>query len=212
MEKGASWLAWAVQGGREMIDVGAMIERWQTGDERAAEALYNHFRDRTFHLAYGLLGDVAEAEEVAQDALAHALLNIKRYDPQRASFATWLHMITVSRSRDRYRRRRFPSLSLTAWLGRGGDLPDGTPGPEGHAIQSETRSQVWKAVQDLEPPFREAVLLRYWAGHTYQEIADILGCPLRTAQSRVRLAFQRLRDVLSQSQLNDFGLEKEKVL
>ena len=86
------------------------------------------------------------------------------------------------------------------------------PGPEGQAIQSETRDQVWKAVQDLEPPFREAVVLRYWAGHTYQEIADILGCPLRTAQSRVRLAFQRLRDVLSRSQLNDFDMEKEKVL
>jgi DNA-directed RNA polymerase specialized sigma24 family protein len=48
-------------------------------------------------------------------------------------------------------------------------------------------------VQALSPQLREAILLRYWAGHTYQEMADILGCPLRTAQSRVRLAYQRLR-------------------
>jgi DNA-directed RNA polymerase specialized sigma24 family protein len=47
-----------------MTNVGAMIERWQAGDEQAAEALYNHFRDRTFHLVYGLLGDVAEKEKV----------------------------------------------------------------------------------------------------------------------------------------------------
>jgi len=44
---------------------------------------------------------------------------------------------------------------------------------------------------------REAILLRYWAGHTYQEMADILGCPLRTAQSRVRLAYKQLRVVLA---------------
>jgi RNA polymerase sigma-70 factor (ECF subfamily) len=193
-----------------MTDVSVLVERWQRGDERAAEALYNHFRDRTFYLAYGLLGDVADAEEAAQDALTYALVNIKRYDPNRARFATWLHTITVSRSRDRQRRRRLPSLSLSAWLGRERDVPDPALGPEQRAIQAEARSQVWAAVQDLKAPLREAVLLRYWAGHTYQEIADIVGCPLRTAQSRVRLAFQQLRANLALAGLNGQGLEEEK--
>lgn len=192
-----------------MTDIDAMIQRWKAGDERAAEALYNRYRERTFHLAYGLLGDSHDAEEVAQDALTYALLNIRRYDPRRASFATWLHTITVSRCRDRYRRRRFPGLSLNAWLGRGGDLHDPSPGPERQAMRAETRSQVWRAVQDLRPQLREAILLRYWAGHTYQEMADILGCPLRTAQSRVRLAFKQLEAALSAAELNN--LEEEKV-
>ena len=83
-------------------------------------------------------------------------------------------------------------------------------GPEQRAIEAEAHSQVWAAVQDLKPPLREAVLLRYWAGHTYQEIADIVGCPLRTAQSRVRLAFQQLRANLALAGLNGHGLEEEK--
>ena len=72
-----------------------MIERWRDGDERAADLLYNHYRDSTFRLAYGVLGNVEDAEEAAQDALTYALLNVDRYDARRASFSTWLHTITA---------------------------------------------------------------------------------------------------------------------
>ena len=78
-----------------MTDVNALIVRWQGGDEHAAEVLYSYHRDRTFRLAYGLLGNQDDAEEVAQDALAYALTNIDRYDPVRGSFGTWLHVIAV---------------------------------------------------------------------------------------------------------------------
>jgi len=193
-----------------MADVNAWIQRWQAGDERAAEALYNHHRNSTFRLAYGLLGDSAEAEEAAQDALTYALVNINRYDPDRASFSTWLHTITVSRCRDRHRRRqrRLPSLSLTSWLERGGDVPDPSPGPEGQAAQAERHSQVWESVLALSQPLREAVLLRYWAGHTYREMAEILDCPLPTAQSRVRLAYKRLRVMLAPADVANLKEEK----
>ncbi len=192
-----------------MPDVNALIERWQAGDERAAEALYNHCRERAFRLAYGLLGDPMGAEEAAQDALTYALIHIARYDPRRGCFTTWLHTIVVSRCRDRQRRRRLPSLSLTAWLQRGGSLPDPAPNPECWTILQETHSEVWEAVQALSPPLREAILLRYWAGHTYREMADILDCPLPTAQSRVRLAYGRLRAALAPAGLT--GLEEEGV-
>jgi RNA polymerase sigma factor (sigma-70 family) len=187
-----------------MIDTNAMVKRWMEGDERAAEALYQHHRDRVFGLAYGLLGDASEAEEAAQDALTYALLNIRRFDANRASFLTWLNIITVSRCRDRYRRRRFRIIALPDWMSRGKDIPDPGPGPESHLVETEERSQVWSAVRDLSPQLREAILLRYWAGHTYKEISEILGCPLRTAQSRVRLAFRELRKVLAPVQNNGF--------
>ena len=190
-----------------MADISPLIERWKAGDQRAAEALYDRFRESVFRLAYGLLGDPSEAEEAAQDALAYALNHILRYDPRRARFTTWLHTIAVSRCRDRQRRRRLPCLSLAAWLQRGGALPDPAPDPEHSLILQETRGEVWEAVQALSPPMREAILLRYWAGHTYREMAEILGCPVPTAQSRVRLAYQRLRTVLAASELADIGEE-----
>ncbi len=190
-----------------MPDISALIQRWQAGDERAAEALYNNYQESVFRLAYGLLGDPSDAEEVAQDALTYALVRIARYDPRRASFATWLHTITGRGGRDRQRRRHLPSLSLTAWLERGGDFPNSAPGPERHAIRAETRSRVWEAVQALSRPLREAILLRYWAGHTYREMAAILGCPVPTAQSRVRLAYKRLRATLAPAGLTNLDEE-----
>lgn len=175
-----------------MADINALIERWQAGDERAAEAIYNHHRQSTFHLAYGLLADAAEAEEAAQDALTQALLHIDRYDPKRAKFSTWLHTITVNRCRDQLRRRNLPTFSLTAWLRGGHNQPDPDTEPERQVMQAEARSQVWDAVQKLDQSQREAIILRHWGGHTYQEIAHILGCPLGTALSRVRLAYRHL--------------------
>ena len=190
-----------------MSDIGVLIRRWQAGDEGAAEAIYNQYRDSTFGLAYTLLGDRADAEEVAQDALTYALTHIERYDPLRARFSTWLHTITVSRCRDRRRRRILPSLPLVAWLRGGGDAPDPAPSPEQHAIQETTRDEVWEAVEALSPPHREALVLRHWADYTYREIGDMLGCSMRTAQSRVRLAHKRLKTNLAQ---RDVAILEEK--
>jgi RNA polymerase sigma-70 factor (ECF subfamily) len=194
-----------------MIAISALIERWRAGDERAAQTLYDHFWDRTFWLAYGLLGDSDDAEEVAQDALYYALSNIVRFDPNRAAFSTWLHTITVSRCRNKRRGLRPRLISLRDWLGWGGDVPDSTPGQEKTIIRTETQSEVWEAVQGLSPRLREAVLLRYWAGHTYREMADILGCPVPTAQSRVRLAYQSLRAALAPENLTDLGDAEERI-
>jgi RNA polymerase sigma-70 factor (ECF subfamily) len=195
-----------------MIPISALIERWQAGDERAAQALYDHFWDRTFWLAYGLLGDADDAEEVAQDTLYYALANIARFDPNRAAFSTWLHAIAVSRCRNKRRGLRPRLVSLRDWLGLGGDVPDSTPGQEKTIIQAETQSEIWEAVQGLSPRLREAVLLRYWAGHTYREMADILDCPVPTAQSRVRLAYRNLRAALAPESLTDLGDLEERIV
>jgi RNA polymerase sigma-70 factor (ECF subfamily) len=186
---------------KPMPDIEALVQRWQDGDERAAEALYNYYRESTFRLAYGLLGDLADSEEAAQDALSYALVNIHRYDAQRASFSTWLHTIAVSRSRDRHRRRRPLGLSLTNWLDSGGGPPDPAAGPERQTIARESRSRVWDVIQAMSRPLREAIVLRYWAGHTFREMAEILDCPVATAQSRVRLAYKRLRKILGPNEL-----------
>jgi RNA polymerase sigma-70 factor (ECF subfamily) len=180
-----------------MEHVNAWIERWRQGDERAAELLYNHFCNRTYRLAYGLLGHREDAEEVAQDALTYALVNISHFDAEKSQFGTWLHTITVSRCRDKRRRKVLPGFSLTAWLQRGQDLPAHEPTPEQATAVTETNRAVWQAVQSLKPAYREAVVLRYWVGLTYKEMAEVLDCPVPTAQSRVRLAFDKLKAELA---------------
>jgi len=184
-----------------MSNIVFLIEGWLNGDERAAETLYNQHRDRTFRLAYGLLGNAADAEEAAQDALKYALVNIRRYDATKAQFSTWLHTITVSRCRDRQRRKYLPRIPLFDWLNRGQDVRDDGLTPEKTAVIAETNSEVWRAVQSLSPPLREVVVLRFWGNYTYREIAEIVDCPLPTAQSRIRLAYSKLSKALMQEDL-----------
>lgn len=179
----------------------AWLERWHRGDERAAELIYNQFRDQTFRLAYGLLGHHEDAEEAAQDALTYALVNVHKYDQSKSGFATWLHTITVSRCRDKRRRKLLPSFSLSDWLQKGQDLPDGAPTPETITAVHQTHTQLWQAIQSLKPNYREAIVLRYWAGCTYREMAEILDCPIPTAQSRVRLAYDQIKTQLVEPEM-----------
>jgi len=176
-----------------------LIERWRAGEEKAAEEIYNLHRERVYRLSFGLVGNSEDAEEAAQDALTYALLKIHNFDERRSQFSTWLHMITVSRCRDILRKRRLPTISISDWFQSSRGLNSKEPTPEQKTIQTEERGSVWRAVQELSPSLREAIILRHWGGHTYQEIADISGCPIRTAQSRVRLAYERLAKDLTKS-------------
>jgi RNA polymerase sigma-70 factor (ECF subfamily) len=155
-----------------------LIQVWlKDGDEKSAEALYEAHRSRVYRLAYALLGSADEAELVMQETMVYALGNIQLYDPQRASFDTWLHTLTVSRTRDRGRGLYVRSQA------------------DNQASQA-SQSQVWKVLDQINPQLREALVLRYWGGHTYPEIAQILRCPLPTAQSRVRLGYEQVTKLL----------------
>lgn len=180
-----------------MPELPDLIDRWRNGDVQAARLIYDMHRARVFRLAYSLLNNNEDAEEVAQDTLAYALMHIEQYDAARARFTTWLHTITVSRVRDRQRRRSLSPIRLVDWLRRGGQPIDDAPTPEQWSAEQLDREQVWQAVQQLPPPLREAIVLRYWAGHSFQEMAQIMNCPLGTAQSRVRRGFEQLRDALT---------------
>ena len=89
----------------------------------------------------------------------------------------------------------------------GGDLATSAAGPEETAIAQEDRHELWQALDQLNPKLREAIVLRYWGGHTYREMAQVLSCPLPTAQSRVRLAYERLRELLSPAGVPALGGE-----
>ncbi|MCL4297057.1 MAG: sigma-70 family RNA polymerase sigma factor [Anaerolineae bacterium] len=185
----------------DLSDLSGLIERWRRGHQAAAEAIYNRCRGVTYGLAYVLLGDAADAEEVTQDSLTYALTHIDQYDPQRAKFSTWLHTITVSRCRNKRRRRFLPSVSFLAWFKGGGDQADPTPSPERQTLQHDIRHEVWTALQSLSQPLREAILLRYWADYTYPEISEILGCSARVARSRVLAAHEQLAPLLARDDL-----------
>jgi RNA polymerase sigma-70 factor (ECF subfamily) len=142
-----------------------------------------------------------------QATMVYALTHIKSFDPQRASFTTWLHTITVSQCRDRQRRKRTAYVPVDGHTESADHLENVVADPEEATIARESRHELWKALDQLSPKLREAVVLRYWSGHTYQEMAEILHCPLPTAQSRVRLAYDQLRRLLDSAGVAALGGE-----
>jgi RNA polymerase sigma-70 factor, ECF subfamily len=172
-----------------------IIDRCLSGDQPSYEQLYAHFASGAYRLCYSLLFNTEDAEDVTQEAFVYAFKNLHRYDSARASFKTWLYTIAVSRCRNMYRRKRLPTIDLSSLLHM--DIAGPTSEtPEAAFTRRELADMVDVALTKLSPRLREAVVLRYGHGLTYREIAEVMDCPQKTAESRVRLAHEKLRSVL----------------
>ncbi len=183
------------------------IKRANQGDQHAFAALYNEYAASLYRLLYSLLLNRQDAEDVTQEAFVYAFKNLKRYNPARASFKTWLYTIAVSRSRNVHRRKRPISIDIADMMRL--KVPAAPSDmPEAHLARQRAKEAIAEALGTLSPRLREAVVLRYGQGLTYREIAEVMGCPQKTAESRVRLAHQRLREVL---QAEGQGLLEELV-
>ena len=167
------------------------------GDQRAYADLYGHYAAGLYRLAYSILLDGQDAEDVLQETFIYAFRCLDRYDPARGEFRTWLYTITVSRCHNMRRRKTLPTVDLASLLSVGRE-PAGPQKdtPEAALARRGVRDALEGALATLSPRLREAVALRYGQGLTYREMAEVLGCPQKTAESRVRLAHQALSRAL----------------
>ena len=160
------------------------------GDEAACAWLFEREHPPVFRLCLALLNDLADAEEVAQDTFVYAFRRLAHYDPARAAFRTWLFTIALSRCRNKRRRKWLDVLPLEALAGRALTAPRAV---EAALERRGVRAQLWEALQALPAPLREAVVLRYLGELRFRELGEVLGCPPKTADSRVRLGIERMR-------------------
>ncbi|MBN1681735.1 MAG: sigma-70 family RNA polymerase sigma factor [Anaerolineae bacterium] len=179
-------------------DLPDLIARCLNGDQVAYAALYDRYAPGMYRLAYSVLLVAQDAEDVLQESMVYAFRNLDRYDPDRAAFRTWLSMITISRCRNARRRKWLPTVALTTLFNVG--IEPATPAdesPETQAAWQDVREALGCALHTLSPRLREAVALRYGQGLTYREMAEVIGCPQKTAESRIRLAHEQLRNAMS---------------
>lgn len=176
-------------------EVNTLIQACLAGDQTAYTDLYDYFATGIYRLCYSLVFQRQDAEDVMQETFVYAFKNLHRFDPSRASFKTWLYTIAVSRCRNTYRRKRLPHIDL-GQLFRQEIAAPRSERPEAELARKQMQDALYQALQSLTPALREAVVLRYGHGLTYREIADVMGCPPKTAESRIRLAHQHLRHIL----------------
>ena len=182
---------------RANSDQAELIVRAARGDGAAEHALYEAYREAAYRLAYLLLGDGGDAEEVVQDAFVYALTNLWRYDEERGTFWAWLRVIIVSRSRNKRRRRQLTLVPLEV-LGyeRQADVDPAGHDPAERMVLAQTRRAIWEALRRVSPGARDAIVLRFYEGLPYRDIANVLGCSPDAARARVAHGKAQLRRLL----------------
>ena len=155
------------------------------GDERALSELYDRYSRPVYATGVRLLRDAHLAEELVQDAFTNVWQGAASFDPQKASFATWLYRITRNRAVDLARRRRArPRFTVE------GALRTLSSGPEPEA--SVDGWDVARALSRIPEEHREVLTLAYFEGLSQREISRRTGVPLGTIKSRTTAALKRL--------------------
>ncbi|HVU11485.1 MAG TPA: sigma-70 family RNA polymerase sigma factor [Phototrophicaceae bacterium] len=169
------------------------VQAAMEGDQDAFAELVYTYQDAVYNLCYRLLSERTEAEDAAQEAFLRAYLNLQRYDPSR-SFKTWLLTIASNHCIDRLRRRRMQWLSIEDETLPSLSLSSDAPEPEDAAMTKEQKAAIQGLLDQLNPEYRAAVVLRYWYDYSYSEIADILD----TTESAIKSRLFRARQILAE--------------
>ena len=168
------------------------LEQAQRGDQVAFCRLVEAYQRPVYNLAYRMLGNASEAEDAAQETFVRMYTKLHTYQPDR-KLASWVLSIASHYCIDRLRRRRINWLSLdddpVAMA-----APSHQPGPEETAIRHETRDAVQECLAWLDPAYRVPLILRYWHGLSYEEIADVMGITVQAVKSRLHRARLQVAD------------------
>ncbi len=172
----------------------ALLVAAATGDEVAFAVLVARIRPQTLRVARGVVRDPSIAEEVAQEVLTEIWLKADRFDPERGTITGWVATLTRRRAVDRVRSEQ-AGRNRDDRVARRNQVRD----VDVVADEVEVRLEHWqvrKALAELSDRQREAIELAYFAGHTYRDVARVLGIPEGTAKSRLRDGLVRLREAL----------------
>ena len=178
----------------------SLMQRTILGSVDGFEDLLKRYQDRFFNLAYRMLSQRQEAEDVVQEAF----LNIYR---SRASFrsgekfSTWGYRIVSKLCIERLRKRKVQVVSLDAPINddEGAEprqVADDSPSPETVVVEREVASEIQRVIDSLPPKYRLIVVLRHVEDLSYEEIVSVTGLPLGTVKNRLFRAREILRKKL----------------
>jgi RNA polymerase sigma-70 factor (ECF subfamily) len=181
------------------------------GDIDSFNQLVTRWERPIYALAYRTLGREEDARDVVQEAFLRAYRGLRGFKGQ-AKFSSWLYRITLNLCRDWIRReRRAPLVAVPEGVDPV-DLADSRPAPvdsvEDLVSRREMSRAVARAMAELPEEQRAAILLKEYHGLTFQEIADMLNCPLSTVKTRLYQGLSVLRRRLERQQASEAALRR----
>jgi RNA polymerase sigma-70 factor, ECF subfamily len=166
-----------------------LIERARAGDMSAARRLYDSHIDAVHRLARRMTGDDAMAQEAAQVAFIRAFRSLGRFRGE-ASFATWVHRITVSATLNIIKGKK-------RWQARRAEIEEADNVPHQAAEPDVVlKARLHAAIDALPEIYRMVFVLQVVEGYTHEEIGELLGIPIGTSKARLSIARSKLRDAL----------------
>lgn len=172
----------------------ALLVLYANGDSGAARALTLRLVPRMLGYAARLLGDRAEAEDVAQEAMLRLWRIAPDWRQDEAKVTTWLYRVVTNLSTDRLRTRQRRRLSA---LDDAPDVEDGTPSAEAGMIEADRMLALNAALAHLPDRQREAVVLRHIEGLTNPEIAAVMEVGVEAVESLTARGKRALAAILS---------------
>ena len=165
-----------------------LVERVQRGDKRAFDILTLKYQHKIVALVSRYLNDADEVLDISQESFIKAYRALPRFRGDSA-FYTWLYRIAINTAKNHLvaRSRRPPDTDIDVYREFQGDsvvLRDDTS-PEHAIAKDQLESVIFSAIDDLPEELKVAVTLRELEGLTYEEIAEVMECPVGTVRSRI---------------------------
>ena len=180
---------------RAATEEAQLVREVGAGSTDALSDLYDRYSGMLMALAFRVLRDRSDSEEVLQETFIQVWKQAERYDPARSSVSTWLVLITRSRAIDRLRSRRVVDKTVTAVQNE--KPPTHTsPSGTGDVLMHERRQRLQAEMAELPPEQNEVLELAFYRGMTQREISEATGIPLGTVKTRTLLAMKKLRKAL----------------
>ncbi|MEK7793538.1 MAG: sigma-70 family RNA polymerase sigma factor [Candidatus Hydrogenedentota bacterium] len=172
-----------------------LVEACQAGDPSAFEELVRRYKDRVYNVVYRYIGNHQDAEEVAQDVFLRAYHGLRGFRGGSRVY-TWLYSIACNLAknnvRDRGRKGRNKTTSLDALEesspGWGSSLARSHSAPDVSLSAAESEAALQQCLDELPDHYRMPFVLRTFDNLTYEEIAEVMGCPPGTVKSRLNQA------------------------
>lgn len=179
----------------------ALVQRVQSGDKQAFNLLVQKYQYRVKHLVCRFISDQADQEDVVQESFLKAYRSLGKFRGDSA-FYTWLYRVAVNTSKNflvARNRRPVPHESI------GGDVsfsqedvhPIENDSPEVVVRRDRLIDAIKQAIEELPDDLKEAIQLREVDGLSYEDIAQLMNCPIGTVRSRIFRAREAIRESIS---------------
>jgi RNA polymerase sigma-70 factor (ECF subfamily) len=177
------------------------IRQAQAGDPVAFERIYQLHSRRVYALCLRMVGNTAEAEDLAQEAFLQLFRKIATFRGESA-FSTWLHRLSVNVVLMKLRKKTLPETSLDEQV----ETDDESSGPKKDIggpdlllTGSVDRVNLQRAIEQLPPGYKSVFVLHDIQGYEHNEIAQIMTCSIGNSKSQLHKARMRLRELLQES-------------